>query len=121
MLKKLYKENYTRISTLAKRFVGFGNLFFPKIVSRKLRIITFLHNIYIFPLGRCARLNLPQRPCTLSREAVGWEELLMLFYNGEFPVVEPLLSGIVLGLVTITLAGLFVAAYLQYKRGDQIG
>jgi cytochrome b6-f complex subunit 5 len=45
----------------------------------------------------------------------------MLFYNGEFPVVEPLLSGIVLGLVTITLAGLFVAAYLQYKRGDQIG
>ncbi|WP_310483259.1 cytochrome b6-f complex subunit V [Chamaesiphon sp. VAR_48_metabat_403] len=36
-------------------------------------------------------------------------------------MVEPLLSGIVLGLVFITLAGLFVAAYLQYKRGNQIG
>jgi cytochrome b6-f complex subunit 5 len=36
-------------------------------------------------------------------------------------MVEPLLSGIVLGLVVITLAGLFTAAYLQYKRGDQLG
>jgi cytochrome b6-f complex subunit 5 len=36
-------------------------------------------------------------------------------------VVEPLLSGIVLGLIVTTLTGLFVAAYLQYKRGDQIG
>ncbi|MCY7367003.1 MAG: cytochrome b6-f complex subunit PetG [Chamaesiphon sp.] len=36
-------------------------------------------------------------------------------------MVEPLLAGIVLGLVFITLAGLFVAAYMQYKRGDQVG
>jgi cytochrome b6-f complex subunit 5 len=36
-------------------------------------------------------------------------------------MVEPLLAGIVLGLVFITLSGLFVAAYLQYKRGNQIG
>ncbi|MBW4650968.1 MAG: cytochrome b6-f complex subunit PetG [Kastovskya adunca ATA6-11-RM4] len=36
-------------------------------------------------------------------------------------MVEPLLSGIVLGLIFVTLAGLFVAAYLQYKRGDQLG
>jgi cytochrome b6-f complex subunit 5 len=34
-------------------------------------------------------------------------------------VVEPLLVGIVLGLIPVTLAGLFVAAYLQYKRGNQ--
>ncbi|HEY9627702.1 MAG: cytochrome b6-f complex subunit PetG [Oscillatoriophycideae cyanobacterium NC_groundwater_1537_Pr4_S-0.65um_50_18] len=34
-------------------------------------------------------------------------------------MVEPLLVGIVLGLVPITLAGLFVAAYFQYKRGNQ--
>lgn len=33
-------------------------------------------------------------------------------------MVEPLLSGIVLGLVPVTLAGLFVTAYLQYLRGD---
>jgi len=36
-------------------------------------------------------------------------------------VVEPLLSGIVLGLVVVTLAGLFVAAYLQYQRGNELG
>lgn len=35
-------------------------------------------------------------------------------------MVEPLLTGIVLGLMLITLMGLFVAAYLQYKRGNQL-
>jgi len=35
-------------------------------------------------------------------------------------MVEPLLSGIVLGLVPVTLSGLFVTAYLQYRRGDQL-
>jgi cytochrome b6-f complex subunit 5 len=35
-------------------------------------------------------------------------------------MVEPLLTGIVLGLMLITLLGLFVAAYLQYKRGNQL-
>ncbi len=33
-------------------------------------------------------------------------------------MVEPLLSGIVLGLVPVTIGGLFVTAYLQYRRGD---
>jgi cytochrome b6-f complex subunit 5 len=36
-------------------------------------------------------------------------------------MIEPLLSGIVLGLVPTTLIGLFVAAYLQYRRDDQLG
>jgi cytochrome b6-f complex subunit 5 len=35
-------------------------------------------------------------------------------------VVEPLLSGIVLGLIPVTLTGLFVAAYFQFKRGNQL-
>ena len=35
-------------------------------------------------------------------------------------MIEPLLLGIVLVLIPITLAGLFVAAYLQYKRGNQL-
>jgi len=35
-------------------------------------------------------------------------------------MVEPLLSGIVLGMVPVTIAGLFVTAYLQYLRGDQL-
>jgi cytochrome b6-f complex subunit 5 len=36
-------------------------------------------------------------------------------------VVEPLLLGIVLGLIPVTLLGLFFAAYRQYKRSSQIG
>ncbi|MGF1482485.1 MAG: cytochrome b6-f complex subunit V [Cyanophyceae cyanobacterium] len=36
-------------------------------------------------------------------------------------MIEPILLGIVLGLIPVTLAGLFVAAYLQYKRGNQLG
>ncbi|MEY2703181.1 MAG: Cytochrome complex subunit 5 [Bacteroidota bacterium] len=35
-------------------------------------------------------------------------------------MVEPLLIGIVLGLVCVTLLGLFVAAYLQFKRGNEL-
>ena len=34
-------------------------------------------------------------------------------------MVEPLLSGIVLGLITVSAFGLFVAAFLQYRRGSQ--
>ena len=33
------------------------------------------------------------------------------------PMIEPLLCGIVLGLIPVTLAGLFVAAWNQYRRG----
>lgn len=42
-----------------------------------------------------------------------------LKFFSNFFMVEPLLSGIVLGLVPVTIAGLFVTAYLQYRRGDQ--
>jgi cytochrome b6-f complex subunit 5 len=34
-------------------------------------------------------------------------------------VIEPRLLGIVLGLILVTLAGLFFAAYQQYRRGNQ--
>lgn len=34
-------------------------------------------------------------------------------------MVEALLSGIILGLLPTTILGLFVAAYLQYRRGSQ--
>lgn len=40
--------------------------------------------------------------------------------GGRQEMVEALLSGIVLGLIPITLVGLFVTAYLQYRRGDQL-
>jgi cytochrome b6-f complex subunit 5 len=35
-------------------------------------------------------------------------------------MVEPLLSGIVLGLVPVTIGGLLTAAFLQFRRGDQL-
>jgi len=36
-------------------------------------------------------------------------------------LIEPILLGIVLGLIPITLAGLFFAAYMQYRRGNDLG
>ena len=35
-------------------------------------------------------------------------------------MVEPLLSGIVLGLLPVTISGLFMTAYMQDRRGDQL-
>jgi len=40
-----------------------------------------------------------------------------LKYKSKF-MIEPLLCGIVLGLVPITLLGLFVSAWNQYRRGS---
>lgn len=36
-------------------------------------------------------------------------------------MVEPLLVGIVLGLIPITIAGLLVAAYQQLRRDQDLG
>jgi cytochrome b6-f complex subunit 5 len=36
-------------------------------------------------------------------------------------MIEPLLCGIVLGLIPVTLVGLFVAAWNQYRRGGALG
>lgn len=36
-------------------------------------------------------------------------------------MIEPLLCGIVLGLIPVTIAGLFVAAWNQYRRGSALG
>lgn len=41
--------------------------------------------------------------------------------NRRLKVVEPLLDGMVLGLVFVTLSGLFYAAYKQFKRGNELG
>ena len=35
-------------------------------------------------------------------------------------MIEPLLDGIVLGLIPVTLLGLFVDAYLQYRRTNKL-
>jgi len=36
-------------------------------------------------------------------------------------MIEPLLFGIVLGIIPVSIIGLFVAAYLQHRRGNQLG
>ena len=36
----------------------------------------------------------------------------------SIPMIEPLLCGIVLGLIPVTLLGLFMAAWNQYRRGS---
>lgn len=47
--------------------------------------------------------------------------ILPIFYPlKQTEMIEVFLFGIVLGLIPITLAGLFVTAYLQYRRGDQL-
>lgn len=48
----------------------------------------------------------------LGLKILGWELCV---------VIEPILLGIVLGMVVVTLAGLFVAAYRQYQRDNKFG
>lgn len=45
----------------------------------------------------------------------------MFEQQGDTIMIEPLTLGIALGLIFITLTGLFFAAYMQYKRGKQLG
>lgn len=47
--------------------------------------------------------------------------IVFYFYLYLKFMVEPLLSGIVLGFIPVTLLGLLVAAFLQYRRGNQFG
>lgn len=35
-------------------------------------------------------------------------------------MIEPLLFGIVLGMIPVTIIGLFIAAFLQYRRGNEL-
>jgi len=49
------------------------------------------------------------------------ESLFVFFIYIKKFMVEPLLSGIVLGLIPVTLLGLLVAAFLQYRRGNEFG
>ena len=51
-----------------------------------------------------------------SHETIG-----VKFSIGRDTMIEPLLLGIVLGLIPVTLLGLFVAAWNQYRRGSALG
>jgi cytochrome b6-f complex subunit 5 len=35
-------------------------------------------------------------------------------------MIEPFLFGIILGVIPVSLAGLFVTAYFQYRRGEKL-
>jgi cytochrome b6-f complex subunit 5 len=56
----------------------------------------------------------------LALPAVVVEELCIAG-NDSPSMIEPLLCGIVLGLIPVTLVGLFVAAWNQYRRGSALG
>ena len=74
----------------------------------------FLYSIYILKEPAGAEL-MPD----LVKSKTGTEYLIIA--KRRFTVVEPLLSGIVLGLIFVTLSGLFYAAYKQYKRPNELG
>jgi cytochrome b6-f complex subunit 5 len=48
--------------------------------------------------------------------ALTWNNCALI--DALAPMIEPLLCGIVLGLIPVTLLGLFVAAWNQYRRGS---
>tara|TARA_B100001939_G_scaffold14563_1_gene12444 strand:- start:477 stop:683 length:207 start_codon:yes stop_codon:yes gene_type:complete len=56
-----------------------------------------------------------------SRLRPGHETIVIKFSIGRDTMIEPLLCGIVLGLIPVTLLGLFVAAWNQYRRGSALG
>lgn len=56
-----------------------------------------------------------------SDSYLGIDITFFFFFFKRIEMIEVFLFGIVLGLIPITLAGLFVTAYLQYRRGDQLG
>lgn len=55
-----------------------------------------------------------------SDSYLGIDITFLFFFFKRIEMIEVFLFGIVLGLIPITLAGLFVTAYLQYRRGDQL-
>lgn len=57
----------------------------------------------------------------LSRSWPGHETIVLNLFIGRDDMIEPLLCGIVLGLIPVTLVGLFVAAWNQYRRGSALG
>ena len=56
-----------------------------------------------------------------SQKRPGHGTIVLNLINGRDDMIEPLLCGIVLGLIPITLMGLFVAAWNQYRRGSALG
>ncbi len=51
----------------------------------------------------------------------GYGKIVQRFKPLARAMIEPLLCGIVLGLIPVTLVGLFVAAWNQYRRGGALG
>ena len=51
----------------------------------------------------------------------GYGKIVQPFEPLPRAMIEPLLCGIVLGLIPVTLVGLFMAAWNQYRRGGALG
>ena len=57
-------------------------------------------------------------PNVFIKKSTLWETIDIRNSKKAKTMIEPLLCGIVLGLVPITLLGLFVSAWNQYRRGS---
>ncbi len=63
---------------------------------------------------------MPIRPQFVTAGPQTWSSNGIILSNSDClrdAMIEPLLCGIVLGLIPVTLMGLFVAAWNQYRRG----
>ena len=56
-----------------------------------------------------------------SRKVLVHETIVLNTFIYREKMIEPLLCGIVLGLVPITILGLFVSAWNQYRRSSPLG
>ncbi len=55
-----------------------------------------------------------------SQKRPDYGTIVLDLFIARDDMIEPLLCGIVLGLIPITLMGLFVAAWNQYRRGSAL-
>jgi|ETNmetMinimDraft_12_1059888.scaffolds.fasta_scaffold74124_2 cytochrome b6-f complex subunit 5 len=68
----------------------------------------------------CFPLSLQQLMTGPSRRLKGHGTIVLNHSLGRDQMIEPLLCGIVLGLIPVTLLGLFVAAWNQYRRSSAL-
>ena len=77
---------------------------------------SFLYSIVYYPISNSWWLRF-----IVNRNSYLRSDITPTFFTfNQTKMIEVFLFGIVLGLIPITLAGLFVTAYLQYRRGDQL-
>ena len=115
------------IGTVTRLFTGnylnkTGKIQFPIITSSILSIaaslcLIFSRDTFLYIIGQSL-----VGAAAVDEDVDTKNSLYVTIVNKKFKkgkkMIEPLLCGIVLGLVPITLLGLFVSAWNQYRRGS---